>query len=182
MVPTTQEIARQLALMAELDVNKTISEMAFELGLSPLFVINALVEGEGMGLFKRSEDNDKLIPSNTLDYADGTVFGADLTRIQDEMLRAITDANRREEDIETGLFYHAWLKGVRESAITMAIHILKQIGFVTSYKLADPSDPKSEYEFLTLPINVGKDWGAKQFKPKEEKEEAKEDASDTNKE
>ena len=168
MIPTTQELARQMAVMLELYPEKTTSEIAGELGYSPLFIINAMAEGVAMGLFTNDREADKLTLATPMDYDDeaGQLFGVDNSRLQDEILRSIVDANETESDIEIGLYKYAWLAGVRESQIEIAIHVLKQIGFVMAYKLKDPADPKSEYEFLTLTSNFGQEWGKKQFKAK----------------
>lgn len=160
MIPSTEEIARQIAVMLELYPDKTTSEIAHELAYSPLFIINAISRGVEMKLFYEIKEDDKLIAEERVDYDEG--FGAEIERVYDEILRAITNANKRENDIEIFQMKH-WLMGVRPSATEIAIHVLKQSGIIASYKMSDPGDKKSEYEFLTLRINAEHKWGGKQF-------------------
>lgn len=165
MLPTTREIALQIAIMHELHPKETISELAARLMYSPIFVINALDEGEKMELFGRVKGKDTLVSTCPVDYTTtlGTEFGTEQTRVQNEILRTIASANKDHDDVEDGTL-NLWLRGVAPSQVEMAIHILKQLGFISSYELVDPKDVKSKYTFYTLRINEGKDWGKKQFK------------------
>ena len=165
MLPTTRELAMQMAVWHELHPDHTVSEMASHLGYSPIFIINAMHEGEGMELFTNDKENDALVAVIPVNYESsmGLDFGADITRIQNEILRAVAYENARENDIEIGRLI-AWHIGVKPSAFEIAVHILKRIGFIVQYQLTDNTDEESTYEFLTLALNSGKDWGAKQFK------------------
>ena len=165
MVPTMREIAMQIAVAHEMHPKKTISELASMLALSPLFIINALDEGEKMELFMRDKDKDMLIQANTIDHNSsmGLDFGIESTRLQNEILRAVASANTRQMDIESGTLTN-WCRGINPGAVEIAIHVLKKLSFIDTYKLNDPSDKKTEYEFLTLKVNLGHEWGKKQFK------------------
>ena len=174
MIPTQQELARQIAVMVELYPGKTTSEIAGELGYSPLFIINAINEAERMELLKNDRENDKLSLVAPVDYEEngGEVFGSENLRLQDEIIRAVSDANAQEQDIELETMKY-WCAGIRPSAFEIALHVLKQLGFIVTYKLADPYDPKSVYEFLTLANHKDERWGSKQFKKPESKKQKK---------
>jgi DNA-binding MarR family transcriptional regulator len=155
----------QIAVFHELYPKETISDLAHRLMYSPVFVINALDEGEKMELFSRIKGEDKLIATTPVDYQTmmGLEFGTEQTRIQNELLRAIASANKDEDDVEEGTL-QAWCRGIRPSDIELALHTLQKIDFVSKYELANPKDKESKYTFYTLRINEGKEWGLKQFK------------------
>lgn len=166
MLPTTQEIARQLAVMVELFPDMTISEIASELGFSPIFIINAIAEGERMELIKRTanynDDKLELITALDLENNGGFLFGEENSRLQREITQLLNDLAEKEEDIEHNQLA-AWLRGVRPSGIEISLHVLKQLDIIDSYQLADPKDPKSKYTFYTLMRNSKFRWGKKQF-------------------
>jgi hypothetical protein len=165
MLPTSREIAMQIAVMHELYPKDTISELAQRLMYSPIFVINALDEGEKMELFTRLKDEDKIIASVPVDYTTmmGLEFGSEQTRIQNEILRVIASANQDEQDVESGTL-QMWLRGIRPGDVELALHILQKVDFIVQYDLANPKDLKTNYTFYCLRINEGKNWGLKQFK------------------
>lgn len=172
MIPTMKEIVFQIAAMHELHPKDTVSELAGKLMLSPIFIINALDEGESMEMFQRQRDKkggvtevlDTLAP---LDWENmlGDEFGQDIVRVQNEILRAIASANVEENDIEDGTLM-AWCRGIKPSAIELAMHYLYKKNIIDHYDLADPADKKSVYTFHSLAVNVGNKWGSKQFKGK----------------
>ncbi len=167
MLPSTQEIARQLAVMVELHPDKTISEIAAELALSPIFIINAIAEGERMELIRRTDDfkADKLelITALDLEQNGGYLFGAENDRVQQEIVQLLNDMEKDENDIEKGEL-EFWFRGVRPSALEIALHTLKHLDIIDSYELADPKDKKSKYTFYSLMRNSSNRWGRKQFK------------------
>lgn len=165
MIPTLREIAMQIAVMHELHPKETISELADRLMYSPIFIINALDEGDKMELFTRVKNTDTLVATSPIDYSTvmGMEFGTENVRIQNEILRVIGSANNDKMDVEDGTL-HLWLRGIRPSEVEIALHILQKMDFVTKYELSNPADKKTKYSFYTLRINEGKKWGAKQFK------------------
>lgn len=167
MLPTTQEIARQLAVMVELHPEKTVSEIAAELALSPIFIINAIEEGQRMELIQRkgSLEDDKLELISPLDLENngGFLFGEENSRVQREITQLLNNLAEKEMDIEAGQL-EFWFRGVRPSAVEIALHVLKELDIIDSYWLADPKDPKSKYTFYSLMRNSKHRWGKKQFK------------------
>lgn len=171
MMPTTREIVFQLRALAELHPKDTISDLANKLGLSPIFIINALEQGEKMHLFKRKRDKkgaltEELIVLEPTDwdkaYTDEE-FGPDHQRVRNEIIIAVTNANMDEQDLELGTIM-AWCRGVNPSAVETMLALLTNTGLLRSYELADPGDKKSKYTFYTLGANVNNEWGRKQFK------------------
>lgn len=166
MIPTSKEIALQIAVTHEMYPKETISQLANRLMYSPIFVINALEEGEKMELFARGgKDNEELKTVNGLNYEmiAGNEFGQENLRIQDEILRVITSANHDKMDVEDGTLM-LWLRGIRPNDIEIALHVLKKLNYIVEYELTNPKDEDTKYKFYTLRINEGKEWGAKQFK------------------
>jgi hypothetical protein len=165
MIPTSKEIAMQIAVMHERYPKATISELAQKLMYSPIFIINALDEGEKLELFNRSKGDDKLITSIPIDYGVmmGDEFGKENARIQNEIIRVVSAANRDEDDVEEGTL-NLWLRGIRPADIEIALHSLQQLQIIVRYELPNPKDKKSKYAFYTLRINEGQEWGKKQFK------------------
>jgi hypothetical protein len=175
MMPTLKEIVWQIAILHEMHPKDTVSEIAGRLMLSPLYIINALDEGEKMELFQRQRDKkgevtevlDTVAPIDWKNLG-SDVAGADIQRLQGEILRAISTANANENDIEDGML-QAWCRGIKPSAVEMALRFLFQGGIIDNYELADPADKKSVYTFHTLRPNNENQWGKKQFKAKKEK-------------
>lgn len=167
MLPTTKEIAWQIRIVHELYPKETISQLAARLMYSPVFVINALEEGEQRGWFTRDKGKDKLKNALKINYSDldGDEVGQENKRLQNEILRVIVLANNDKDDVEDGTL-HVWLRGIRPSDIEIALHILEQSEFIHKYEYVDPTDKKSKYHFYTLFIHKGKKWGSKQFKKK----------------
>lgn len=174
MLPTLREIAMQIAIMHELHPKDTISELAAKLMYSPIFIINALDEGEKMELFSRQKDKDMLVASSGVDYSSfvGTELGQENARVQEEIVRVIASANQDEQDVEDKTL-ELWLRGIRPSDTEIALHVLRQTGFIATYDLKNPKDKKSHYTFHTLQPNVGKEWGAKQFVEQPKKKSTK---------
>jgi hypothetical protein len=176
MMPTLKEIVWQIAILHELHPKETVSEIAGRLMLSPLYVINALDEGESMELFQRQRDKKGVVTEvletvSPIDWKNlgSDVAGTDIQRLQGEILRAINTANADENDVEDGML-QMWCRGIKPSAVEMALRFLYQGGIIDHYELADPGDKKSVYTFHTLRPNNDKQWGSKQFKkPKKEK-------------
>jgi hypothetical protein len=172
MMPHTDEIARQVAVMHDKYPKETTSQIAARLMLSPLFIINALDEGERLGLFKRGKDKkgaltDKLVEAAPIDYKNltGGELGLENARLQQEILRVITSANADEMDIEAGTL-DVWCRGIKPTEVELALYMLEKVEIITSYEIADPKDKKSKYKFYTLWINAKHQWGIKQFKKK----------------
>lgn len=176
MMPTMQEIVWQIAAMHELHPKETVSEIAGRLLLSPLYIINALDEGEKMELFQRQRDKkgivtevlDTIAPINW-ETLSGDAFGTDIMRLQGEILRTINIANADANDVEDGML-QSWCRGIKPSAVEIALQLLYKQGIIAHYDLADPGDKKSVYTFHTLRPNAENQWGSKQFKkPKKAK-------------
>lgn len=170
MVPTTREIVWQMAVLREMYPKETISELASRLMLSPIFIINALDEAEKMELFRRTKNKkgeltEVLETMSPVDWEslEGPEFGEDIMRLQEEMVRAVASANSDENDVESGTL-QAWCRGIRPSAIEIALEFLYHKVILGRYELADPGDEKSVYTFYSLRVNVANKWGAKQFK------------------
>lgn len=176
MIPTTREIVWHLRAMSELYPKDTVSELASKLALSPIFIINALQEGEELEWIQRKRDKkgavtevlEVLHPTDwEMAYRDNA-FGLDHVRVRDEITRAITNANKDEQDLELGTIL-AWCRGINPSAVEIVLTVLTKLGVLSTYELADPADKKSVYKFYTGSANLDKKWGSKQFKPKKGK-------------
>lgn len=171
MAPTTKQIVWQLRALAELHPKDTISELASKLALSPIFIINALDEGEKMEWLQRKRDKkgkltealDILLPTQWVVAYRDSEFGPDYKRVADEIDRAIVDANADEQDLEFGTIM-AWCRGINPSAVEIALEMFTQLGRLRTYELADPKDKKSIYKFYSLNANADNQWGKKQFK------------------
>lgn len=162
MLPTTKQIAYQLAILHKMYPKNTIDELAAHLMLSPIFVINALKEGERLELFTRKKGSDVIKGSTDIDY-DELELGAEISRLNNEIVRVVAEANETKEDVEAKTL-EFWCRGINPMALEMAVHVLTTIGVIASYELSDPKDKKSVYTFLTIGGNEKKQWGAKQFK------------------
>lgn len=169
MMPTTEELLYQLAVYIDLYPEKTASELARDLGVSPLFAINAMRDGVKRQILTWDKDKDELKRPGTFRKGDWDElqFGEEQTRLQDEITKLVSGLNGEEQDIELEQL-RFWCVGVRPSAVELAIYVLKQQGVITSYTLTDPADDKSTYEFLTLVVNAHNQWGKKQFSKKEQ--------------
>lgn len=175
MVPTTKEIVMQLRALAELHPKDKVSDLASKLGLSPIFIINALDEAEQSEFFKRKRDKKGVITEELevlkpIDWGkvEHSDFGSDYARVEDEIYIAIENANKAEQDLELGTIM-AWCRGINPSAVEIGLKVMVANGQLSTYELSDPADKKSKYTFHTLPKNVGKEWGKKQFKAKKGK-------------
>lgn len=172
MMPTTQEITNQLALLIEMYPDKSTSEIAQMIGYSPVFIINAINYGVSIGFFVEDKKSDKisLTKGFSFTYSDyeNAHVGVDIDSVMKNILMLIENLNLKEEDINTDQLMF-WLSGVRPSASEIALHILKKTNRIVAYTLTNPYDVKSKYEFLTLPYNLHKKWGSKQFVKKTSK-------------
>lgn len=175
MAPTMREIVWQIAALHELYPKDTVSDIAGKLMLSPLYIINALEEGERMEMFQRQRDKkgtiteviDTIAPIDWKNMANDA-FGLDIQRLQGELFRAIDSANSIQQDLEDGRL-QAWCRGIKPAAVEIALYFLRKQELITNYELADPGDKKSVYTFHTLKPNAINQWGTKQFKPKKAK-------------
>lgn len=169
MMPTTDQILKQLMRASQLHPDFTVSEIAEHLGFPPLFIINALALGEESDALQRILEDDKIIVA---EHA-GFDYGDDITRLREEIMQLIQAQNAKETDVETGLVAR-WLTGVRPLSVELALDAIVKDGQLASYDLADPKDKKSVYTFLTMPENLEHKWGVKQFKDQPEPSEAEE--------
>ena len=116
MAPTMREIVWQIAALHELYPKDTVSDIAGKLMLSPLYIINALEEGERMEMFQRQRDKkgtiteviDTIAPIDWKNMANDA-FGLDIQRLQGELFRAIDSANSIQQDLEDGRL-QAWCR------------------------------------------------------------------------
>lgn len=172
MLPTRNELALQLAVLAKLHPEWTMSELAGGekgLGWPPLFLINAFEEGQAMGLFTvdRNEDSIKLVDLDPMASYEGfDCLGVEMERLIDEILYSVATGNKEEQDVSFEQYRWSWLKGVPIAHLEIAIEVLKGSGLVGEYKLNDPYDEDSVYTFLSLASNAEHQWGSKQFKPR----------------
>ena len=60
MLAERNELALQIAVLAKIHPEYTVSELAGAIGWSPLFIINALEEGASMKLFEVDREKDTL--------------------------------------------------------------------------------------------------------------------------
>jgi len=164
MLPTTKEMAMQIVVMKEMHPKDTISKLAERLMFSPIFMINALDEGEKLGLFSRIKDEDQLTTVVPIKYSIlmGLEFGKENFRIQNELVRVIASANKDKSDVESGTL-DFWTRGIRPADLEIALHVLRKVGFIAKYDLVNPKDKDSTYTFYTMRVNEGKEWGKKQF-------------------
>lgn len=164
MIPSAKQLAAQLVALVEKHPDKSTSEIAAMVGYSPLFIINAISEGEKRKWLVNDMENDKLsLGEESIDWGEADLFGTENTRIQDEILRLIADKNSKEDDVEVGQLQF-WGRGILPAALEIAIESVKKTDLVSSYEVVDPYDDKSTYEFLTLKNHMGEMWGLKQFK------------------
>lgn len=60
--------------------------------------------------------------------------------------------------------FNSWTTGYSAHDISIAMMRLMELGKMATYKLQDPEDKKSVYLYYTLAENLGKLWGAVEFK------------------
>lgn len=163
MIPDAGQIARQLAILNEMHPKQSIKQLAGRLGFSPIYIINALDEGERMGLFTRNKKNSSIKNHQIeLNYQD-LDLGDDITQILMAIERVIGDANDDEQDVESKTL-EFWCVGINPAITEMCIYILKEANIIAEYELSDPKDEKSKYTFYSLYGNEQNKWGKKQFK------------------
>lgn len=166
MLPNTQELANQLSVLAELHPEMTVSELAAALAISPIFVVNALAVGVREKMFEHDQPEDMIKITSPMEFGKSIdIFGPEIDRIAEEILVTIENLNVKEEDIEEGKLI-SWCRGIRPSAVEIALFALERTGYIAKYDLKDPKDEKSVYTFYTLPDNADNFWGLKQFKEK----------------
>lgn len=180
MLAERNELALQLAVLAKLHPEFTISELAAALGWAPLFIINALEEGIAMGMFTTDPEKDTLSLSGDPVLRSMQDLGKEIERLADEILYKVASANKAKQDVSHEQLQWSWLKGVPLAHLELAVELLTYPGILESYKMSDPYDEESVYTFYSLKGNVANKWGSKQFKPRSKaskKRQAKERGS-----
>lgn len=162
MMPDIETVARQIALVKQLHPSWNISQIAQYVYLPQLIVINALYKGVEMELFEwmREKNQIKVIDA---DWYQGGSLGNDIDYLADTILSLVRHNNAREQDIALDQLAH-WATGINPMGQELAVYKLGKAGLIKSYKIADKNDQDSVYEFVTLPENLEKRWGTKQFK------------------
>lgn len=162
MMPATEVVARQIALVKQLHPEWTISEIARYIYLPQVFIINGLYKGVDMELFTWDRKKDQIELTST-DWYGGCTLGTDIDALAEAFLTLVQYNNNREEDIALDKLA-SWCTGINPMGQELAVFKLGIQKKLTSYKLIDPKDKKSEYEFITLPENLEHQWGWKQFR------------------
>jgi len=161
-MPDVEIVARQIALVKQLHPDWKIAQIAHYIYLPQLIIINALYKGVEMELFEWVREKDQIKLASTDWYAGGSL-GNDIDYLADTILSLITHNNAREQDIALDQLAH-WATGINPMGQELAVFKLGTTKKITSYKIADKDDQASVYEFITLPANLDKRWGSKQFK------------------
>jgi hypothetical protein len=166
MIPSKEEILSQLVLLWGLrnEVEPveaiTMGALAKELMYPALFLIEALEYGKSLGVLEHDYKSDKL---SVVGEYEGTYMGEEIDRVMGCLEELVSVHNEREEDLSLGLI-QTWCMGIRPSACELALRRLVLDGTLAEYRLTDPKDTKSSYDFYTLAENKDKQWGKKQFK------------------
>lgn len=168
MLAERNELAVQIAVLAGLHPEWSMSQIAKAIGWAPLFLMNALEEGQAMELFtfNREEDTITLTISDPLNGSNMYSMGDEVARLTDEILYAVATANKLEQDISLEQLQWAWLSGMPPAHIELAVAGLKSADLIREYQLNDPFDEESIYTFFSLSGNEENKWGSKQFKPR----------------
>ncbi len=169
MLAERNELALQLAVLAKLHPEWSMSELALKLGWAPLFLINAFDEGSAMELFTVDQEADtiKLVSEHPLGGQENLyAMGNEVARLTDEILYAIARANKEEQDVSLEQFQWSWLSSVPVAHMELAIEALLFSGLIGKYTMNDPYDENSVYTFFSLVSSVHNQWGSKQFKPR----------------
>jgi hypothetical protein len=172
MIPSKEEVLAQLVLLWELrnEVEPvepiTMGGLAGELMYPAVFMINALNYGVTQGVLEHDYETDvvKVIKRQP----EVTYMGKEVQSLVNTIEDVVRHYNGKEEDLSLGLM-QTWCVGVRPSAAELALRRLVLDGVLSEYRLTDPKDSKSHYDFYTLAENVGKQWGKKQFKSESKK-------------
>ena len=162
MIPSPQEIARQLAALCIIYPEETTSQLAGRIGLPPAFVINAIHMGRQMELLEEDKAGDKITALVEPDLGPGA-FGEEMERLQMEIHILLHHLAEDEEDIEEGKLRY-WLRGVNPSSVDIILYAMERYGLIEKYKLADSDDTESAYTFISLKAHAANKWGKKQFK------------------
>jgi len=170
MIPNKKEILAQLVLLWRIrdevePVEKlTMGALAGELMYPPIFIINALECGKEMGVLVHDYESDevKVLGYDGVDFGE---MGSEIAVLKEAFLEKLRYEAGREEDVSLGLL-QSWCVGVRPSAAELALRVLVDSKELATYRLSDPDDESSTYDFYTLWENREKMWGRKQFKRK----------------
>ena len=166
MIPDTSDIAYQILVMSYLHPEDTMSDIAAKLGYSPLYIINAMEYGIEMKWYNFDADEDKLINKVAMEDVKRVRvggLGADVSRLEEEILDLLERINQKEEDIAEDKL-RAWVYNINPPIVDMVLFLLEDQHVIERYTLTDPEDEDSEYVFITLEGNADKKWGKKQFK------------------
>lgn len=155
-------IARQIALIKQLHPEWNIPQIGQYTYLPQLLIINGLYKGIEMELFEWIRGKDQIVLTSTDWYAGGSL-GMDIDYLAETILSLLQHNNAREDDIALDKLAH-WATGINPMGQELAVFKLGILGQIKNYKIADKDDQKSVYEFITLPENIEKRWGLKQFK------------------
>lgn len=92
-------------------------------------------------------------------------LGEDVEGLQDMILAGLRHVAKVEKDIEEG-FLVQWCNGHPGHTLLFAVKDLIRTGQIGTYSVEDlePEGEKSTYTFYSLPENVDKQWGKREFK------------------
>lgn len=90
-------------------------------------------------------------------------FGAGIAELEEKLLLAFNTLAKKEMDLQWE-FISNWLMGYAPRDVMIVLKKMLAEGTLSKYRLTDPKDNKSVYDFYTLPENRQHLWGAKAFK------------------
>lgn len=166
------EIAHKIAYLSREWPEQTIAE------LSQLFQTNRMEfnigawMAEELGYIEVDQTTKKITHPKE---PEAWVFGDNVMELQWAILYTLQNIQADEADIDEGALQIDWCAGEPVVDVTIAVKELLKEGLIAEYNLVNTTVVKKAtkkkpaeiseqpYTFYTLPVNLGKEWGRKQF-------------------
>jgi hypothetical protein len=145
----------------------SVDRIAGELQYNPVLVINALYRAEDQGKVKYDSKTKTFSIYEEVDVPNLAITENFLGHEEDidvneQIAQLIRNLNQDETDMSVEELV-SWIPGSAPIKFKVFAYVHPELA---TYELTDPKDSKSVYTFVTLKENLGKNWGAKQFKAK----------------
>lgn len=153
------EIANELIIASQVEHTNQVSKLAEKLGYQPILIMNALYAGEKVGKFTFVPKKDIIKIDGDVDIANLAVTTG-LSESREQVEQFIANINEEEKDMWIDELHHSFIPGLPETHLKIVVFTSPKLA---TYKLTDPKDKESTYEFVTLKENAAKQFGKKQF-------------------
>lgn len=169
---TLKQNMHKIAYIATLNRTKPINHISQMFSIKPLNFNVAAWTAEDEGLIKVSRKTALIKEVNPPKEWD---FGPEVPELKKNVLYTFKKLGAEEGDLEDNQFGF-WVSDYRPEDVYIAVKSLIEEGKLASYVLTNTHTlpakgkkgsavevVKDDYTFYTLPENVGKKWGKKQF-------------------